>query len=143
MRTFGIVFVVIGLTFLAIALGSFLYGTWFRVQAEKVDGVVTEVVLRPYADGNAYCPVIRYSMIGGSTYTHSSDICSWPASHEPGQHVTLYVDRTDPERVQLNDFFSIWFFPLLFGFMGAIFAGVGYWVLQSGLGFVLPTSPAR
>ena len=82
MRTFGIVFVVIGLTFLAIALGSFLYGTWFRVQAEKVDGVVTEVVLRPYADGNAYCPVIRYSMIGGSTYTHSSDICSWPASYE-------------------------------------------------------------
>ena len=69
-----------------------------------MDGVVTDVVLRPYADSNAYCPVIRYSVLGGATYTHNSDICSWPASYKQGQHVTLYVDRADPERVPIERF---------------------------------------
>lgn len=132
MRSFALVFLGIGLIFPAIAVGSFLYGSWFRIQAERVDGVVTEVVLRPYADGNAYCPVIRYSVIGGATYTHHSDICSWPSFYEQGQHVILYVDRIDPQRVQLSDFFSMWFLPILFVFMGAIFGGVGYWAFRSG-----------
>jgi hypothetical protein len=140
MRSFSLVFLGIGFLFLAIAIGVFLFGSWFRIQAEKVDGIVTDVVLRPYADGNAYCPVIKYSVLGGATYTHNSDLCSWPASYEQGQHVTLYVDRIDPERVQLNDFFSIWFFPLLFGFIGLIFAGVGYWASRSNFGYSLPTT---
>lgn len=105
MRAFVLVFVGLGLLFLTIAGGAFLYGTWFRIQAEKVDGAVVEVALRHYADGNAYCPVTRYSVSGGHSYTHYSDICSWPASYEQGQRVQLYVDRADPERVQLNDFF--------------------------------------
>ncbi|HLD93255.1 MAG TPA: hypothetical protein VI703_03545 [Anaerolineales bacterium] len=76
MRAFVLVFVGLGLLFLTIAGGAFLYGTWFRIQAEKVDGAVVEVALRHYADGNAYCPVIRYSVSGGHSYTHYSDICS-------------------------------------------------------------------
>jgi hypothetical protein len=131
MRTFSFIFLGIGLLLLAIALSVFLYGSWFRIQAEKVDGTVVEVELRHYADGNAYCPVIRYSVSGGRSYTHASDICSWPASYEEGQQVRLYVDRAEPQRVQLNDFFSIWFLPLLLGFLGAVFAGVGYWVFRA------------
>jgi hypothetical protein len=127
MRIFSYVFLGLGLLLLAIAAAIFLYGAWFRINSESVTGTVVEVELRPYSDGNAYCPVIRYSVIGGQTYTHYSDICSWPASYEQGQQVRLYVDHSDPQRVQLNDFFTVWFLPLLFGFMGAVFAGVGYW----------------
>ncbi len=133
MRNSALVFLGIGLLFLAIAAGAFLYGAWFRINAQKVDGVVTDVVLTAYAEGNAYCPVIRYSVLGGASYTHHSDICSWPAAYEQGQHVTLYVDRADPDHVQLNDFFSTWFLTLLFIFLGAIFGGVGLWAFRSGV----------
>lgn len=128
MRSFGLVFLGVGLLLLAIAAGSFLYGAWFRAQSQAVDGTVVEVALRHYADGNAYCPVIRYSVSGGRTHTHNSDICSWPSSYQVGERVRLFVNRSDPERVQLNDFFSIWFFPLLMGFIGAIFSGIGFWI---------------
>jgi hypothetical protein len=124
---FSILFLGLGLLLLAIAAAIFLYGAWFRINSETVTGTVTEVQLRHYADGNAYCPVIRYLVSGGLSFTHYSDFCSWPASYEQGQQVRLYVDRNDPQHVQLHDFFSIWFLPLLFGFMGAVFAGVGYW----------------
>ena len=130
MRAFVLVFVGLGLLFLTIAGGAFLYGTWFRIQAEKVDGAVVEVALRHYADER----LLPGHPLFGERRTQLHPLLGHllrPASYEQGQRVQLYVDRADPERVQLNDFFSIWFLPLLFGFMGTTFTGAGLWARKS------------
>ncbi|MEX1071945.1 MAG: DUF3592 domain-containing protein [Anaerolineales bacterium] len=132
MRSPGLIFLVVGLIMLAVALFVWLNGTWFRIQADEVIGTVVEVRLTAYSDGNAYCPVVRYRSHSGETLTHYSNICSSPAAYEQGQQVTMYVDRTDPERVQMDDFFGIWFLPLFLGFMGTIFSGVGFFTEWPG-----------
>lgn len=125
MRTTGLVFLGLGLIALLVAAVLFGSGAWFRATAEAVQGVVIEEVLTPFSDGNAYCPVIRYTTQGGFSYTHHSNICAWPAAYERGDTVRLYVDPADPEHVQLYSFFSVWFGPLLAAFLGAVFFGVG------------------
>jgi len=132
MRPPGLIFLVVGLIMLAFALFAWLNGTWFRIQADEVMGTVVEVRLTANSDGNAYSPVIQYRARTGETLTHYSNICSWPAAYEQGQQVTMYVDRADPEHVQMDDFFEIWFIPLLFGFMGSIFSGIGFFTVGPG-----------
>ncbi|MEX2160601.1 MAG: DUF3592 domain-containing protein [Anaerolineales bacterium] len=129
MRTFGLVFFGLGLVFLGLAIAIWASGAVFRLQAERVTGTVVEVELRHYADGNSYCPVVRFTTRDRQIFTHYSDICSWPASYEQGQQVGMYYDPDDPQQVQLDDFFGIWFLPLLFGFMGLVFGPIGYFAL--------------
>lgn len=142
MRTFGWIFFSLGMLFLAIAAGAWLFGAIFRMQAEQATGTVIDVPVRHYADGNAYCPVVRFRARQGGTYTHYSDICSWPPSYEVGQEVRIYYDPQNPERVQMEDFFGTWFIPLLFGFMGLVFGSIGYFTLFPNLLSKYLTKPA-
>lgn len=132
MRSPGLIFLVVGLIMLAVALFAWLNGTWFRIRADEVTGTVVEVRLTAYSDGNAYCPVVRYTPRLGEPLTHYSNICSWPAAYEQGQQVTMYGDRLDPEHVQMQDFFGIWFLPLFLGFMGTVFTSVGFFTTWPG-----------
>lgn len=121
MRTLGTIFVAVGVIALLAALVNFTSGVWFRTRAEEVTGEVVEVALRHYADGNAYCPVIRYTTRDSQTFVHKSDICAWPAAYQQGEQVRMYVDPTNPENVQLHSFFAVWFFPPAYGFLGLPF----------------------
>lgn len=129
MRTTGIIFFGAGIAMLAIAFVVGGLAISFRVNGEKATGTVSEVELRHYADGNSYCPVIRFNARHGGTYTHYSDVCSWPPSFEVGQKVTIYYDPADPTRSQLDDLMGVWFIPALMSFMGLIFGGVGFFLL--------------
>jgi hypothetical protein len=129
LRSFGWTFFGLGVVLLAAALLIWAFGAAFRLNALQTTGTVVEVELRHFSDGNAYCPVVRYTTSSGRDYTHYSNICSWPASYQQGQDVRVYYDPQDPGHVQLNDFFGIWFLPLLFGFMGLVFAPIGFFAL--------------
>lgn len=129
MRTFGWVFFGLGVLFLGIAIIIWAWGAAFRIGAVEVTGRVSEVILSPRSDGNVYCPAVRYTTRSGQTFTHYSNICSWPAAYEVGQEVRMFYDASDPERAQMDDFFGTWFLPLLFGFLGLVFGGVGYFTL--------------
>jgi hypothetical protein len=109
-----------------------LSGTWFRIQADEVTGTVIDLRLSASSDGDSYCPVVQYRTRNGQTLTHYSNICSWPAAYERGQQVTMHVDHIDPELVQMDDFFGIWFLPLFLGFMGAVFSAVGFFTTWPG-----------
>lgn len=122
----------IGAILLLIAGTVAVQGFWFRSNAVKVTGTVVEEVLTAYADGNAYCPLIRYNTREGRTYEHQSNICAWPPAYEEGQHITVYYDRANPKTVQLDSLFANWFFPLLFGFLGVVFSFSGASMLSGG-----------
>lgn len=136
MRSGGVIFLGVGGLLLAIALAWTGWVLYFRASSQNVMGTVAQEVLTPLSDGNAYCPVIRYTTRTGRTLEHYSNVCSWPAAYEVGDQVRVYYDPLDPQRVQVNDLFGTWFVPLLLGFMGIVFGGVGlpmvidlsYWI---------------
>lgn len=125
----GMIFFGIGLALLAVALVVGGMAISFRMGAERVTGTVSEVELRHYSDGNSYCPIISFTTRLGQSYTHRSDVCSWPPSFERGDEAIIYYDPANPNRSQLDSFLGVWFIPVLFGFMGLIFGGVGYFIL--------------
>jgi hypothetical protein len=111
----GLIFFGMGLVMLAIALIVGGLAISFRMGAERVTGTVSEVELRHYSDGNSY--------------SHHSDVCSWPPSFEVGQPVTIYYDPANPSNSQLDSFMGVWFIPALFTFMGGVFGTIGYFFL--------------
>jgi hypothetical protein len=123
------IFFAIGLAMLAVALVVGGLAVSFRMGAERVTGTVIENELRHYSDGNSYCPIVQFNTRLGQSYTHRSDVCSWPPSFDVGQQVTIYYDPASPNNSQLDSFMGVWFIPALFTFMGAIFGGVGYFIL--------------
>jgi hypothetical protein len=125
----GLIFFGIGLVMLAVALVIGGLAISFRMGAERVTGTVSEVELRHYSDGNSYCPIVQYNTRLGQTYSHNSDVCSWPPSFEVGQLVTIYYDPANPSNSQLDSFMGVWFIPALFTFMGGVFGTIGYFFL--------------
>ena len=127
MRLGGTIMLGLGILFLLIAIGFGGSVLWFRTHAVRVTGTVIAEVLTPYADGNMYCPTIRYTTREGQSLTHDSNVCAWPPAYEEGQRVTVYYDRLNPKDVQMADLFGNWFIPGLFGFLGITFtiSGVG------------------
>jgi hypothetical protein len=122
MRWGGAAMLAVGLTMLAIGLAIAGWTMWTRGQWTEVQGTVIEEVLTPFSDGNAYCPVIRYTTRVGQSLTHRSNICAWPAAYEEGEHVRVFYDPANTSNVQIDNFFGTWFMPLLLGFMGLVFS---------------------
>lgn len=131
MRIGGFIMLGLGLLSLAITIGFGGSVLWFRTHALQTHGTVIAEVLTPYADGNMYCPTIRYTTREGQTLEHDSDICAWPPAYEEGQQVTVYYDRTNPKDVQRVSLFGNWFIPGLFGFLGIIFTISGLSMFSS------------
>lgn len=122
MRLGGFIFLGVGLAMLAAATAISGWTLWTRSQWTTVEGTVIDEVLTPMADGNAYCPVVRYTARFGQQLTHRFNICAWPPAYEIGERVQVYYDPNDANNVQLDSFFGTWFLPLLLGFMGLIFS---------------------
>lgn len=122
MRIGGAIFLAVGLGLLAIAVGITTWVLWTRGQWVEVEGTVVEEVLTAFADGNAYCPVIRYTTRVGQQLTHRSNICAWPPAYEAGDSVRVFYDPTNASDMQFDNFFGTWFVPLLLGFMGVVFS---------------------
>lgn len=124
MRTGGAIFGAVGFGLLAIGLAIVGWIFYFRASSQQVMGTIVAEVLTPLSDGNAYCPVVRYTTRNGETLEHHSNVCSWPAANDVGDQVKIYYDPLDPAHVQMDSFFGTWFAPGLLIFMGVIFAGV-------------------
>lgn len=129
----GMIFFGIGLAMLAVALIVGGLAISFRMGADMATGTVSENELRHYSDGNSYCPIVDFTTRLGQTYSHHSDVCSWPPSFEVGQKVTIYYDPANPNNSQLDSFLGVWFIPVLFTFMGLVFGGIGYFILFPNL----------
>lgn len=134
MRTGAAITLGIGLIMLLVALALAGNVFWFRTHAIRVTGTVIDVPLTALPDGNAYCPVIRFTTREGQSVDYYSNVCSWPPAYKQGQQVVIYYDRADPERVQFVNFFGTWFLPLLFGFLGILFTFSGVSMFSSKFG---------
>ncbi len=103
--------------FLAVAIGA--DGTVVRLEYERSGS----------DSGGAYYPIVRFLLRTGETIEFRSSVGSSPPSYRRGEPVRVLYDPTAPESAEIDSFVSLWFAPILLGFMGSVFSAfvVGYW----------------
>ena len=103
--------------FLAVAIGA--DGTVVRLEYERSGS----------DSGGAYYPIVQFLLRTGETIEFRSSVGSSPPSYRRGEAVRVLYDPTAPESAEIDSFFSLWFGPIVLGFLGSVFSavGVGYW----------------
>ena len=97
----------------------------FRDGAKQVPGTVVELE-SDWDDGSTtYFPVVAFTTLEGRNVTFTASTGSNPPAFEPGEAVAVLYDPQDPQDAVIDAFFSLWFGPIIVGFMGLVFSLVG------------------
>ena len=130
MKILSTVFLAIGISFLGVGLWWSHVTQRFLARAQTVDGVVVALDPRQSSNtGTTYAPVVEFQPPGAPAQRYTESFASNPPSYTVGERVRVYYDPAQPSSARLNGFFSLWFGPLLFGGLGAVFALIGGVVL--------------
>lgn len=132
----GTIFGTLGLVFLAVAVLISYREYQFGKTAEHVSGKVIELNSYESRDkdtGNItimYKPVVAY-LFEGKSYTYRSNTATSPPSHDVGEEVDLLINPEEPENPEINSFIDRWLVSIIFGFMGVLFAGIGFGIRKA------------
>lgn len=128
-RLVGLIFMSIGMVMMAVA-GYFVYDhQQFEKNAVTVNGTVVDFDSYISTDDNSsttmYSPIFEYEY-EGKKYTYVSTSGSSVKEYEVGERIDILVNPENPADVLVNTFMEKWFLPVLLGFMGTMFTGLGY-----------------
>lgn len=131
---FAMIFGGIGVLLLVIAAVSAVGAVRQLGREVEAPGEVVEVVMRRTRDSETgqlqeyYYPVVRFTPAGGVEMEVQLDEGSWPAAYGAGDQVTVLYDTTRPREARIKSGAStllLWLLPLITGFVGFVFTGVG------------------
>ena len=129
-----------GVGFLLTALALFF---WFRTRAflenaQKAQGTVIRMVYSSDSEGGGgYSPVYTFRTISGQVIEVTDRMSSNPPQFKEGQIIDVLYDTDNPNKARINKWFNLYFVPMLLGFLGLIFGGIGVAVfIASALGYI-------
>lgn len=93
----------------------------YIVQGEKTTGQVIEIK-ESYNDDHQlmYSPVVNFITNDGKQITYASGFRSSINYYQLGQPIEVYYLNTNPQKVRINSFMDLWFFPILFSGLGGL-----------------------
>jgi len=119
------IWVVMGLLFVCIGTGFYLYTAQFAKTARSAEGTVIELVSQTSRDsGTTWCPVIEFTDHRGKTYKVQLSMCSSPPGYWRGEDVEVLYAEDNPKNAKINDS-SMYWFGYIFAGIGGIFAVLG------------------
>lgn len=128
-RLVGRIFMTVGIIQAVVAAYLVFSHSRFERHAMAIKGTVVDYqsYVSTGSDGSTtmYTPVFEYRL-NGKAYTHVDNSSSSFREFEVGEVVDILVDPENPEDVLVDSFMEKWFVPTLLGFMGIVFAGIGY-----------------
>jgi hypothetical protein len=129
-RLVGGIFMSLGFIMLAVVVYLIQSNYQFAQRAIPVKGKVISYDNYESRDDDGgsttmYTPTFQYDF-EGKTYTHKSSTSSSSPGYEIDEEVEVLVDPNDPKEILIDSFWEKWFLPVLLGFMGSMFAGMGY-----------------
>lgn len=129
-RTVGLIFMSIGGIMLAVVAYIIVSDYKFSQRAVPVTGKVIDYssYYSTDSDGSGstmYTPTFEYTY-NGSKHTYTSSTSSSSPDFEMGESVEILVDPDNPGNVLVNAFWERWLLAVILGFMGSMFAGLGY-----------------
>jgi len=127
---FSLAFGSVGFILAALAIFFWLRTRAFLDTAQKAQGTVIRMVYSSDSDGGGgYSPVYTFRTIGGQVIEVTDRMSSNPPQFKEGQIIDVLYDPENPSRARINKWFNLYFVPLLLGFLGLIFGGVGIAVM--------------
>jgi hypothetical protein len=140
----GVVFLMVGCPFLAVAGGLYYFVDYSTQGWVLVDGKVTGMVAREAYDTDTgystrYCPEVEFTTTAGQTLDLQLDECASPPDYQTGEAVQIYYDPQEPHHVQLKGGVqqSVGnIFIIVLGILGGVFSFIGLGLLL-GVGVVL------
>lgn len=130
-RLVGMIFMSIGTIMLAVVAYLLVSNYQFMQRAQSVKGKVIDYQSYQSRDRDSnsstsmYTPTYQYAY-KGKLYTHISTTSTSSKDYEIGDPVEILIDPEDPKEILINSFMVKWFLPLLLGFMGTLFTGLGF-----------------
>ena len=134
-RLVFLIFPAVGLVL--IAVGAVVWARTRRFVAEsfRVTGTVVGLSARRGSKGGTtYSPVVEFATREGAVRQFTDPVSSRPAGYSVGERVEVLYHYRDHDRARLASRFRLYFVPALLGFMGLIFAGVGFFVMLAAFG---------
>jgi len=126
MIIFGLAFGSVGFILAALAVFFWLRTRSFLETAQKAQGTVIRLVYSSDSDGGGgYSPVYTFRTISGQVIEVTDKMSSNPPQFKEGQIIDVLYDPEDPSRARINKWFNLYFVPLLLGFLGLVFGGIG------------------
>ncbi|MGW5100753.1 DUF3592 domain-containing protein [Streptomyces sp. NPDC004100] len=125
---FGVLFLGIGVVLAGVSVS-------FLSRAERASGTVVALEWRQSHSsgvsrkrrhsGPAAYPVVSFTSKDGERHTFKSSTGSNPPAYEEGERVEVLYRADSPEDARIDGFLSLWLLPVIFGGIGALFAGIG------------------
>lgn len=133
----GLVFGFVGFILAALALFFWLRTRTFLGTAQKAQGTVIRMVYSSDSEGGGgYSPVYTFRTMSGQVIEVADNISSNPPQFKEGQIIDVLYDPENPNKARINKWFNLYFVPLLLGFLGLVFGGIGVAMLiASALGY--------
>lgn len=113
----GLILLILGSSFLIVAGINYFNTKAFLKRATLTRGKVIGFV-RGYEE--AYNPVVIFKTKSGKTVEFQESFGSNPSPYQKGDEVTVCYDPAMPHQARIYSFWSLWFIPLLFVFVGFI-----------------------
>jgi hypothetical protein len=127
---FSLIFGFVGFILVGLALFFWLRTRAFLGTAQKAQGTVIRMVYSSDSDGGGgYSPVYTFRTMSGQVIEVTDNISSNPPQFKEGQMIDVLYDPENPGRARINKWFNLYFVPLLLGFLGLVFGGIGIGML--------------
>ena len=130
-RLFTAIFMLVGLGLMLVGGYAAMRTQEFLGDAASAEGTVVDLERSRSSDSTTYRPVVRFTTADGRPVEMVSSVGSNPPSYSVGERVGVLYNPELPEDAKLAGFFSLWFLPLLFTGLGAVFASIGLGVSLS------------
>lgn len=90
-------------------------------------GVVVKLIeiSSKYDEFPMYKPLVQFTDSKGNTVEFTTSTSSRPSSYKVGEKVDVLYAPENPDKAEINDFFSLWSGILMAGIFGAVFFTVG------------------
>ncbi len=128
-KIIGLSFMIGGLVMLSVVIYLIIYNYNFIKGSTSTMGklISYDSYFSDSENGGStmYTPIFEYHYQGVKR-TYKSSTSSSSRSFEIGEQVEVLVDPENPNSVMVNTFWEQWFLPLVLGFMGCMFSGLGY-----------------
>ncbi|MBM0744338.1 DUF3592 domain-containing protein [Phormidium sp. CLA17] len=125
MKAIGYPFLLAGIGMLAATFFTYINTNTFLKDAIKTEGTVIELIRSRSDDSITYQPVVVFVSQKGEKIEFTSSSSSNPPSYSKGQTVEIFYLPNEPQKAEINGFFSLWGAPTILGAIGSIFSTVG------------------
>lgn len=132
LRLVKIIFSLVGLAMLAGALYLVNDTRQYLTRAQKVDGLVIDILPVRSSNGTTYKPLVQYTDPQGQARTFEPSGSSNPPSYSEGEPVQVFLDPLG-QAPKLDGFMALWGAASIVGGLGVVFTAIGLGLSLAGV----------